>query len=246
MSKINDIFSALNSQINTCAPEDTQYPHLLRLSLKKPPLLYYRGNIEIFNNNKNILAIIGCRSFSEKGQQLSYITGQKAAENNFIIVNGLAAGCDCEALKGALNKGGKCAVILPCGLDQIVPKCNESIAKDVLESGGCLISEYPPGTKAARYQYVERDRLQSGISNGVLVVETHETGGTMHTVNYAKKQHKRLACYYGEIIGFSSGNQALGQKKGITTLMTEKDLTDFLHQLKQEIPYKQLSIQDFL
>lgn len=84
-------------------------------------------------------------------------------------------------------------MVLPCGINEIYPKSNQWIAEEVLKQGGCLISEYPEGTRPEKYRFVQRDRLQSGMSQGVLVVEAMEKSGTMHTAEYAKKQNRRLA-----------------------------------------------------
>ena len=92
-------------------------------------------------------------------------------------MNGLALGCDTEALRGALDNGGRCIVLLPCGLDNIQPKSNRSLADRIVQNGGCLISEYDIGTPLNKYQYVKRDRLQSGICQGVLVVEAEMNSG---------------------------------------------------------------------
>ena len=105
---------------------------------------------------------------------MAYNAGSIIGKNGFNLVNGLALGCDAEALKGALAAGGKCAVVLPCGINEIYPKSNQWIAEEVLKQGGCLISEYPEGTRPEKYRFVQRDRLQSGMSQGVLVVEAME------------------------------------------------------------------------
>lgn len=229
----------LESKISVCAPDADNYPHFLLASMNVPPILYYQGDINILGQQK-ILAIVGGRDISDKGKVLSYNAGKKAAMNSFVVVNGLAIGCDCAALKGALENGGKCVAILPCGLDQIVLRCNYYIADMILKTGGCLISEYPEGIRPSRYSYIEHDRLQSGVSKGVLVIETRKSGGTMHTVNFAKKQKKKLACYYGQIIGFSKGNQSLGESEGVTRLEEDSDLDIFLNNLEKEFFYQQM------
>jgi DNA processing protein len=111
------------------------------------------------------------------------------------IVNGLALGCDTYALKGALSIGGKCIAVMPCSLDQIVPKSNYRLASTILENGGLLISEYPTGTKLEKYMYVERDRLQSTVSDAIIVIEATPGSGTMHTVRAAQRQGKPIACW---------------------------------------------------
>ncbi|MCR5790819.1 MAG: DNA-protecting protein DprA, partial [Lachnospiraceae bacterium] len=83
-------------------------------------------------------------------------------------------GCDTAALRGALSKEGRCVAVLPCGLDMVVPSVNEELAEEILDKGGCLISEYEAGTETEKYRFVQRDRLQSGLSEAVLVVHAGE------------------------------------------------------------------------
>ena len=165
--------TTLWQEIKICRVDETNYPHDLKKIKDRPEVLYYRGNIDILNEHKSI-AVVGSRKISAVGAKLAYNAGSIIGKNGFNLVNGLALGCDAEALKGALAAGGKCAVVLPCGINEIYPKSNQWIAEEVLKQGGCLISEYPEGTRPEKYRFVQRDRLQSGMSQGVLVVEAVE------------------------------------------------------------------------
>ena len=205
-------------------------------------ILYYQGNIEILNQYQSV-AVIGSRKISAQGKRFAYWTGKAVAEAGMNVVNGLAIGCDSEALRGAVENGGRCVVILPCGLDCIVPKCNEKLADLILENGGCLISEYKAGVKPERYRYVERDRLQSGVSQGVLVVEAEENSGTMHTVKYALKQNRRLAYYYYKLLNMSTGNRTMEELGKAQILKEESDLHDFLQEILNTDVYQQMTLQ---
>lgn len=228
--------------ISYCTIEDKEYPSVLRNIADFPYVIYYRGDIGILNQNKNI-AVIGTRKSSDVGVHLSYKAGEMVGDKGINLVNGLALGCDTEALKGALSKGGKCAAVLPCGLDQVQPKSNLKLAEKILEYGGCLLSEYPVGTIAERYRYVERDRLQSGVSQGVLMIEAEEKSGTMHTINFALKQRKRLACYYHGLLKGASGNRYLESLGKAQILKTEEELSLFIDSLLSEEEYEQLSFE---
>lgn len=227
-------------QIKRCSPEDSQYPKILK-NAGRTKILYYRGNIEIVNQYQN-LAIIGSRKFSEKGRKFAYWTGKKAATAGLNVVNGLALGCDAEALRGAIAGGGKCIAILPCGLDQIVPKSNSELAESILEQGGCLISEYEEGVQPEKYRYIERDRLQSEISNGIVVIEAEEKSGTMHTAEFALKMQRRLACYYYALVENATGNRKLGMTGKSDVLKKEEDVETFLQKIQQEEKYEQLKL----
>jgi len=226
-------------KILCCNVEQDSYPAALRGIAGMPRAIYYKGNIQIINQNTNI-AVIGTRKSSEAGVRLSYGTGRAVGEAGFNLVNGLALGCDTEAIKGALSAGGKCIAVMPCGLDQIYPRANQKLAEKILEQGGCLLSEYPEGIRAEKYRFVERDRLQSGISQGVVVVEAEEKSGTMHTVNAAIRQKRHLACYYYKFLELSSGNKYMEEKTKAQILKTREDLNTFLKQLSQEESFKQL------
>lgn len=230
------------SQILSCHKEDQYYPVLLREISGMPSLLYYRGNIEILNQYKNV-AIIGSRTSSENGLHLSYETARLAARKGLNIVNGLALGCDAEAIKGALSVGGRCIAVLPCGLEQIQPRTNQHLAEEILENGGCLLSEYPQGTTLRKYHYVARDRIQSGLSHGVVIIEAEEKSGTMHTADFARQQYKRLACYASKLLQYSSGNKALENKSETNVLESLAGAEQFFDMVLEEPSCEQLRFE---
>lgn len=220
---------------------EKNYPKGLLNISRNPSILYYKGNIDIVNCKKNI-AIIGTRNASEKGLRLAYETGQSIAEQGLNVVNGLAIGCDAAALRGALSKNGKCIAVMPCGLDQVQPKTNFKLAEEILEKGGCLISEYKAGIGVQKYQYVARDRIQSGISQGIIVIEAEEKSGTMHTVNFSRQQFKRIACYYNKLVELSSGNKLIENMDGVTVFKEDKDRMDYILTIENESEYQQISL----
>lgn len=227
--------------IQICRIGDQAYPDLLRSISGCPSVLYYKGHIE-FLNHYRCVAVVGSRNCSEKGRKLAYTAGMQLGQRGISVVNGLAIGCDTEALKGALKGGSQCVAILPGGLEEIVPKCNQRLAEQIVETGGCLLSEYPAGTGIQKHQYVMRDRLQSGISHGVIVVEAELRSGTMHTADFALQQHRRLACYYHQLLEHSSGNEYLEKKGKAAAISDEKDLDSFLNSLSEIQNYEQMSL----
>lgn len=223
-----------------CTRDDELYPRQLK-NIKNPPaVIYYKGNIDIANKYKNI-AVVGSRNCSENGRRLAYDTGKYVAEKNINVVNGLALGCDTIALRGALDNKGKCIVWLPCGLDNIQPKTNVKLSQEIIEKGGCLLSEYPIGTIIKKYNYVERDRLQSGISQGLIIVEAEQDSGTMHTAKFAISQYKRLACYYHKLIEHSTGNKYL-EEKGVDVIKQFLNLENFINNISSEERFEQMTL----
>ena len=227
--------------IEVCNKDDIYYPAEMKKIINMPRVLYYKGNIEIINAYKNI-AIIGSRKASREGLKYAYEAGRTAALKGINVVNGLALGCDTEALRGALAENGKCVAVMPAGLDQIVPKSNCLLAEEILEKGGCLVSQYPIGTPVKKYQYVERDYIQSGISQGVVVIESQEDGGTMHAARHAVRQNRRLACYHSMLVNGASGNKQLSGVSKTQTLKSQADLILFLDEIGEEILFEQISL----
>ncbi len=227
-------------EINCCHQTDPEYPVAFRSLKGMPTQIYYRGNAALMNSKKCI-AIIGSRQTSDAGRYYAYEAGKIAAENQLCVVNGLALGCDSEAIKGALSADGQCIAIMPCGLEQIQPKTNQKLADEILSTGGCLLSEYPVGMPLKKYMYVERDRLQSAVSQGVLIIEASAGSGTMHTADFAQRQYRRLACYASHLLK-ATGNQALEQTSNVNVLHSSNDLVPFLEQLKNDITCEQMTL----
>lgn len=226
--------------MNQAVITDNNYPNQLALIHKAPSVLYYKGNIDSINQHKNI-AVIGSRHISGGGMELAYRIGHALGKRGINVVNGLALGCDTYALRGALAAGGNCVAVMPCGLGQIVPRSNIGLAEELLFNGGCLVSEYPDRTPVQKYRYVERDRLQSGISDGVLVIEAEYDSGTMYTVGYAMKQGKKLACIDSRLVKYSSGNRWLEQQAGVQVIRTNADLETFISEVNSDVVYRQLT-----
>ena len=132
---------------------------------------------------------------------------------------------------------------MPCGLERIVPQSNTILAESVLSNGGCLVSEYPPAAPVQRYQYVERDRIQSGISDGVLVIEAASDSGTMHTVRYAIRQGRALACIDSRLVRYHSGNQWIEGQNGACVIRETGDLDCFINAVQQQMVYRQMTLE---
>lgn len=181
---------SMENDIKIIGKDSPYYPSLL-LDIDNPPeLLHIKGNISILNENS--IAIVGTRKPTEYGICQATDISEKFAERNNVIVSGLAKGIDTAAHKGALNVKGKTIAVLAHGLDTIYPKENKKLAERILDNNGLLVSEYFWGKRSTKGSFITRDRIQSGLSLSVLVVETKDKGGTMHTVNYCREQGKPL------------------------------------------------------
>jgi DNA processing protein len=183
---------------------DTQYPPLLREIKDAPLLLHVKGNIQCLH--EPTVAVIGTREPSAHVTKAGERFTRYFVEAGFTIVSGLAVGCDTIGHRTACNAGKPTAAFLAGGLDRIYPKENSRLAEEILEAGGALLSEYEYGRPANRNFFVERDRLQSGASEGLVVLETGVKGGTRHTVSFAEKQKRPIGCLYSHTL--PSVNQA--------------------------------------
>ncbi len=176
--------------IQIISKDSIYYPKCL-LKISDPPvLLHVKGNIDILK--KDCIAIVGTRKPSEFGRNHAKEIGGIFAKEGYVVVSGLAEGIDSAAHMGALEAKGLTVAVLAHGLDMIYPSKNKQLAETILNNNGALISEYPLRTRIFRNYFVERDRIQSGLSLGVFVIETGVKGGTMHTVKFCEKQKRVL------------------------------------------------------
>ncbi len=177
--------------------EDENYPRVLREIYNPPLCLYIRGNKNILNEIS--IAIIGCREASEYGKKVAEEFSFNLSKNGINIVSGLARGIDSFAHLGALRAKGKTIAVLGNGLDTIYPKENIKLGEEILNCGGTIISEFPLGIPPQKRNFPARNRIISGISKGVLVVEAKERSGTMITVDYALEQGRDVFAVPGNI-----------------------------------------------
>lgn len=172
---------------------DEGYPERLRNIPDPPAVLYVKGNVAGLHSAK-CLAVVGTREPTPYGEAVARRSASAAAAEGFTIVSGLAHGCDTLGHEGCLDAHGIGVAVMAHGLDKVYPAANRGLAARLLENGGCLVSEYPLGVTPMRTAFAERDRIQSGLSDAVLVVETDVKGGTMHTVRFCREQRRALAC----------------------------------------------------
>lgn len=185
------------SSIKLISIKDKEYPKKLRNIPNSPLWLYVKGNTKILNGFS--LAIIGCRNSSKYGEIISEKLSYELSKKNINIISGLARGIDSSAHIGAVKAKGKTIAVLGCGLDIIYPKENEKIANEILNNGGSIISEYIIGTKPNKENFPKRNRIISGLSDGIIVVEAKERSGTFITVDYGLEQGKDIFAVPGNI-----------------------------------------------
>lgn len=175
-------------------------PERLKVIDQPPKQLFYRGvDINQLLQNTSAVAIVGSRKPSLYGREVTAMLARELAVNAVVIISGLALGIDGIAHQACLDAGGKTIAILPCGPEMIYPSTHRHIAKNILNSGGSLVTEYPPKTPALKVNFIARNRLVSGLADVVIVTEAAEKSGTLHTANFALAQGKTVMAVPGPI-----------------------------------------------
>ncbi len=176
--------------IQIISRESSNYPKYLSHISDSPPLLHVLGNINALK--RDCIAIIGTRKPTEYGISAARKLGAYFAQEGYVVVSGLANGIDTAAHRGALDVNGTTIAVLAHGLDTVYPAKNKELAEEICRNNGALVSEYAWGTKINQSNFIARDRIQSGLSIGVFVVETGTRGGTLHTAKYCIEQKRIL------------------------------------------------------
>jgi len=228
----NHIKYMYENEIDIISIKDKEYPQILKQIYDPPISLYIKGNKEILNNES--IGIIGCREASEYGKRAAKYFAYNLASKNINIISGLAKGIDSYAHIGAICAkkendldSSRTIAVLGNGLDYIYPNENKELAKGILETGGAIISEYPLGTKPQKMNFPARNRIVSGISKGIIVIEAKEKSGTLITVDFALEQGRDVFVVPGNINSVNSigTNQLL--KQGAKLVTTYEDILDF-------------------
>lgn len=170
------------------------YPQQLKYIYDSPVVLYAIGNIELLK--QEAIAIVGARQCTEYGKITAQEISKQITNKSINVVSGLAIGIDSYAHIGA---GGKTIAVLGSGLDEIYPKNNIKLAKSILKKGGLIISEYSLGVKPEKIHFPSRNRIISGISNAVIVIEASERSGSLITAEFALEQGKDVYAVPGNI-----------------------------------------------
>jgi len=185
-----------SSDIYEITEKDARFPHLLKEIQNPPQRFFMRGT---FPKSPLYISIVGTRKATYEGKELAKQIARQLAEKNIIVVSGLALGIDAAAHEGSLIGNGKTIAVLANGLDTIYPRQHESLAQKILESGGGIISEYPQGTPALPHQFLERNRIVSGISYATIVIEAPLRSGSIVTARTAAEQGRDVFVFPGPI-----------------------------------------------
>lgn len=223
-----EIEQAEQQNIKIIVSTDSNYPESLRVIDGTPPVLYMKGNIH--KDDTFALAMVGSRMMSDYGRTVAHTLAFELASRGMTIVSGMARGIDTISHKGALKAGGRSIAVLGCGLDRPYPPENAGLFEELSRSG-CVISEFPLGTPPNRENFPRRNRVISGLSLGVLVVEATRDSGSLITAQYALDQGKEVFAVPGKITTKTSDGTNALIKKGARPVHTAEDIIEELSSL---------------
>jgi DNA processing protein len=204
---------------------EPEYPEKLKNISDPPPFLYFKGSLDVFQGPS--LAIVGSRRPTDYGRRIASRLAGELASMGVLIVSGLAYGIDAIAHQAALEAGGKTAAVFGCGLDYIYPPAHSALASRIIESGG-LLSEFPKGTRPERFNFPVRNRIISGLADGVLVVEAAEKSGALVTANLALEQGREVLAIPGNVESkFSYGPNDLIKQGAVPVTSVDDIMVDF-------------------
>ncbi len=177
--------------------DDLVYPALLAGISDPPDLLFYKGRLS--GQEERSIAIVGSRRETRYGRNQAHAIARDLAAKGVVIVSGLARGIDTAAHEGALDAGGRTIAVLGSGLSNIYPQENKDLVERILQGGGAVISELPPAAEPLAFHFPVRNRIVSGLSHGLLLVEAREKSGTMITVGHALEQGREVFSLPGDV-----------------------------------------------
>jgi len=213
----------MTNEIRTTNIQDENYPKLLKGIKNAPEVIYYRGEMK---SDENCFAVVGTRRFSPYGKQVALEMAGDLAEAGLIIVSGLAPGIDTFAHTATVERRKRTIAVLGTGVDEksIYPQSNLKLAQKILETGGALISEYPPDQRGTQFTFPQRNRIISGLSLGILVVEAKQKSGALITAHYAFEQNRKVFAIPGPIHSLNSKGCHYLIKRGAKLVESANDI----------------------
>ena len=195
---MSTLFSHFFEKINQIPPLEAKYTEVLGTIAVMPKMLYYYGKIP--QKRTKTVAIVGSRHNTRYGEEVAYQLGYTLAKHGVIVISGLAYGIDSIGHQAALDAGGTTIAVLGTPINEIYPRNHRKLATEIIETGGAIISECAPGTKVyPKTSFLERNRIISGLSDIVVVVEAAERSGSLNTATHALEQGKEVFAVPGNI-----------------------------------------------
>jgi len=205
---------------------DPAYPQALREIPSPPPLLFVRGELPMQDNP--YVALVGTRKCTPYGRQVAHMLGHDLAARGVVVVSGMALGIDGEAHQGALDASGRTVAVLGCGIDITYPPQHEDLATSIAASGA-IVSEFALGTEPSKYSFPQRNRIISGLSLGVVVIDAPPKSGALITAGLAADQGRTVFAVPGDITRPESRGSNLLIRDGAVLIQSAEDILDELN-----------------
>lgn len=213
-------------KINHISPQESKYLQIISTIANCPKRLYFIGKLP--ERRLPTVAIVGSRKPTAYGREVTYRLAFDLAKRGLIIVSGLALGVDSIAHRATLDAGGTTIAVLGNGLDTIYPASHRDLAKNIVEADGVIISEYEPNVSARNFQFLERNRIVSGLSDAIIVTEAGIRSGTLSTVTHALEQGREVFVVPGNITSpLSAGCNSL-IKQGAHPITCAEDVLEII------------------
>jgi DNA processing protein len=213
-------------KINRATPDKHNYLQPLTNIAKVPKYVYFTGTLP--DERNATVAIVGSRKPTTYGKEVAHMLSYDLAKKGVVIVSGLALGIDTIAHKAALEANGTTIAVLANSVDKVYPRTNKDLADKIIANGGAILSEYEPPTDARDYQFLARNRIVSGLSDAVIVIEAAARSGTLATVAHALEQGKEVFVVPGNITSpLSAGCNAL-LKQGAHIVTCAEDVLEVI------------------
>src|SRR6202048_1815193 len=214
--------------------EDEAYPERLREIYDPPAVLWIRGSVELLSRPG--IAVVGTRQPSPYGAGMAELLSRDLAQRRLTILSGMARGVDTAAHKGAMDAGGKTVAVWGTGIDVVYPKENKKLAEQIVATGGTIVTEYPLGTFPAPQNFPIRNRILSGMSVGVLVIEAAEYSGTRITARCAMEQNRDVYAVPGDVTNKNAWGPNTLIKQGAKLTATWEDVwEDLSSQIRMQL-----------
>ena len=224
---LDKLWDKINAQgIHILTWDDEAYPPRLKDIEHPPPILYVKG--EFLPEDHFAVAIVGTRKVTSYGRQVTEELATFLASNGVTVISGLARGVDAVAHSATLKSGGRTAAVLGCGVDRIYPPENRALAEQIM-ARGALISDYPVGTAPESSNFPPRNRIISGLSLAVIVIEAGETSGALITAEFAAEQGREVFAVPGNILAPQSRGTNKLIQNGALPLLSPQDLLQALN-----------------
>ena len=225
--RLRTIYKALkNWHIEYITYLDVLFPGHLQEIYNPPAVIFVRGNVSLLDDETMKIAMVGARKCSDYGRNVALRIGKELAAYNVAIVSGGARGIDSHSHEGALAANGQVIVVMGCGLDIVYPPENKRLFDAVLKNNGLLVSEYPPGTPPSGVHFPARNRIISGLSQIIIVVEAKASSGSLITADMAANEGREIYVVPGSILSnVAEGNHWL-MRQGANILTKAQDIIE--------------------